>query len=506
MTIEKTQFANVGTDSMPNTSPHHQGAFTQHTNFLPHTTADREAMLATMGRTHTDELFADIPSQLQDIPAPKNLPITGLDEWALHQAMTEQAANNTAAGMTCFLGGGAYARFIPQAVNTIASRGEFYTAYTPYQPEMSQGTLQVGFEFQSMIAELTGMDAANASVYDGGTAVAEAAMMAIRIKKKRPVIAMLRSVHPQYRHITKTYIDGFGGLELLELDDLTAAKNLAGRDDIAAIILQQPSYLGTLSDLNQLRQACDDCGALMIVSADPVSLGVLETPGNAGADIVVGDIQPLGNNLFYGGPYGGYMATKQAYVRQLPGRLVGKATDADGRPCYTLTMQTREQHIRREKATSNICTNQALNILKSTVYMTLVGPQGLAHVAGLSMLRARQLVDKLTVLPGITRCQLGSEKSELAFEVALQFPVPVADVLAALENANILGGIPLESDYPEFPNSLLIACTEVITKADIERYVSTVTQCLKASNHLPPGDSHSPTSSTTTSQREACHT
>lgn len=478
-------------------------AFEQHTNFLPHTPADRLSLLEAMGMTHTDELFADIPSQLQNIPKPKHLPKKGLDEWALQQAILEKARQNKADGMTCFMGGGAYARFIPPVVNTIASRGEFYTAYTPYQPEMSQGTLQVGFEFQSMIAELTGMDAANASVYDGGTAVAEAAMMAIRIQKKRHTIAILNSVNPQYRQITQTYLDGFGGLNLLIIDDINDLTKQADTTDIAAVIIQTPSYLGTLADLAMCRQSCDGIGALMIVSADPVSLGVLQPPGAFGADIVVGDIQPLGNNLAYGGPYGGYMATKTQYVRQLPGRLVGKGKDTDGRPCYTLTMQTREQHIRREKATSNICTNQALNILKATVYMTLTGPQGLRHVAGLSMLRTQQLLDQLCQLPGVNRCQPGQS---LAFEGAIHFPIPVNVILSELEGAGILGGIPLEEDYPEYPNSLLISCTELITPDDIRRYVDIVKQAItKQTGINPTNNGGAGVHQVPTSKREVCH-
>jgi len=456
-------------------------------NFLPHTPADRDAMLTTIGlptgQAGLDSLFDDIPQSLRNpfatLGPNRTLPQSGMDEASLQSLLSELATQNTASGKACFMGGGAYARFVPMAVNTIASRGEFYTAYTPYQPEMSQGTLQVGFEFQTMIAELTGMDAANASVYDGGVAVAEAALMAHRITKKSRFLT-LNSVHPHYRGIVQTYVEGLGEVSLETFSttcDLTATDGA----NIAAVIVQQPNFFGGIEDVAALRAFCDTTKALLIVSGDPISLGLLEAPGNYGADIVVGDIQPLGNNLSYGGPYGGFMATKTQYMRQLPGRLVGMAKDKDGRPCYTLTMQTREQHIRREKATSNICTNQALNILKATVYLTLVGPQGLKHLANLSIQRTHSLVERLTQISGVTPIFAGQP---YVFECAINLPKPVNEVLSSLSAQGILGGVPLKDLYPEYPNGLLVTCTELTTPEQMDRYVSTLSGILSGATNV----------------------
>ncbi len=468
-------------------------------NFLPHTDADRAAMLTAMGMTSTDDLFADIPAQLKNIPTPQWLPKHGLDEWALQERLNQTAKRNTGTDALCFLGGGAYHRFIPSVVNTTAARGEFYTAYTPYQPEMSQGTLQVGFEFQTMIAELTGMEAANASVYDGGTAVAEAALMAMRIQKKSSV-AILRSVNPEYRDILTTYARGLEHVTITEVATVSELQALPNPSQLAGVIVQQPNYVGTLEDVATIRDFCQANNALFIVSADPVSLGVLDAPGNYGADIVVGDIQPLGNALAYGGPYGGYMATNGKFTRQLPGRLVGKSKDTDGRPCYTLTLQTREQHIRRAKATSNICTNQALNILKATVYLALVGPTGLANVAQRSMERAHQLAEKLVQLPGVALTFPGKP---YGFEFAITLPQPANTVVQAMAAHNILAGVPLGPDYPEYANSLLVCCTELTTPEAIDRYVTCLTQVLANATATPTACA-SPSSPVPTQPLEAC--
>lgn len=435
-------------------------------NFLPHSPEERQDMLKAIGVASADALFADIPAQLREGMTYNVLPKTGQCEWELQETVKAYANENAAKGKRSFLGGGAYSRFIPMAVNTIAGRSEFYTAYTPYQPEMSQGTLQVGYEFQTLIAELTGMDAANASVYDGGTALAEAALMALRIGKKKKTLVVDKTVHPQYRQIIDTYVDALGDITVQVVDLLNdmPAPNM----DAAALLVQHPNFLGQLMPVETLRQWCDDSKALLVVSADPVSLGALEAPGQYGADLVVGDIQPLGNHLSFGGPYGGFMATKNAYTRQLPGRLVGKAVDKDGRPCYTLTMQTREQHIRRDKATSNICTNQALNVLRATVYLSLVGPQGLAHIAKLSAVKAHQLARKLSAVAGM---QFPLSQQPYLNEFVVQPPIPVEQFLAGLESRGILGGIPLQADYPELDNALLVTTTELTTDADIQHYV-----------------------------------
>lgn len=443
-------------------------------NFLPHTPADRQAMLETIGVSSVDALFGDIPAQLRENIEYKVLPQKGLSEAELQMELARLAADNQGPQMISFLGGGAYARFIPMAVNTIAGRAEFYTAYTPYQPEIAQGTLQVTYEFQTMICELTGMDVANASVYDGANAVTEAALMAMRATRRTHVL-VARTLHPDYRQVLQTYMTGLGDVTLTEFDPRRAEESLAALEAAgnppACVILQVPNYLGGVDDPNPVRAFCERTGALFVVSADPVSLGLLEAPGRYGADIVTGDIQPLGNNLSFGGPYGGYIATRSKYLRQLPGRLVGRTVDKTGRPCYTLTLQTREQHIRREKATSNICTNQALNVLKATVYMTLVGPQGLRHVANLSTQRAHALARKLQAIAGV---KLLFPDQPFLFEFALQLPEPVAPLLTHLEKQGILGGIPLERFYPEHPNSLLVTCTETTTPEQLDRFSDAV--------------------------------
>jgi glycine dehydrogenase subunit 1 len=467
-------------------------------HFLPHTDADRRDMLAVIGVEDQEALFADIPASLRENVRFDVLPERGLSEPELQQMLKDWARLNRGQEMACFLGGGAYARFIPPAVQTIAGRSEFYTAYTPYQPEIAQGTLQATYEFQTMISELTGMDAANASVYDGASAVAEAALMALRVTR-RSRVRVARTVHPDYRRVLKTYMTPLDelkpkGVEIIEFDP--SEWNQAGPEsrpdrETACVIVQVPDYFGALPDLAGIRRFCEASGALFVVSAEPVSLGILQPPGAYGADIVIGDIQPLGNALAFGGPYGGYIATRNRYLRQLPGRLAGRAVEKTrettegkngqngvqaGRIGYTLTLQTREQHIRRETATSNICTNQALNVLKATVYLSLLGPAGLKNLAALSAQRAHALAHRLQQLPGV---RLYRPEQPFLFEFALQFPVPVAPLLAALQERGILGGIPLERFYPEARNTLLIACTELTTATDIDRYVTIVTEVLR---------------------------
>jgi len=460
-------------------------------NFLPHTEAERQVMLQTIGVNNIDDLFSDIPASLRENIAYQVLPAKGLSEAELQGELFHWAQMNQGPRMACFLGGGAYSRFIPMAVNTIASRSEFYTAYTPYQPEIAQGTLQVTYEFQTMICELTGMHVANASVYDGASAVTEAALMALRATKRNRVL-IANTVHPDYRQVLKTYFYGLGDEELVEFNPEASEEILnpeaEGAKRVACVIIQVPNYLGGLEATEPVRAFCEKTGALFIVSADPVSLGMLKAPGSYGADIVVGDIQPLGNNLSFGGPYGGYIATLSKYTRQLPGRLVGKTVDKHGTQCYTLTLQTREQHIRREKATSNICTNQALNILKATVYLSLIGPVGLKQLANISLQRAHHLASRLKKLPGITQYIPGQP---FFFEFALRFPTPVQPLLAHLEQQQILGGINLERFYPEAKNCLLITCTETTAPQDIDRYALAVEQYLRSTCpqlfNQPPG-------------------
>jgi len=448
---------------------------TERFNFLPHTDEDRQEMLKAIGVKTLDDLFADIPAALRQNVTHSVLPEKGLSEQELYLQLKDWASKNQAQDMACFLGGGAYHRFIPPAVNTIAMRSEFYTAYTPYQPEIAQGTLQYTYEFQSMICELTSMDVANASVYDGGSAVTEAALMAIRSTKRNTVL-VADSVNAEYRAVLKTYLSG---LEEAVLTEFTPASFDAAKIDaktIACVIIQQPNYFGHLEATDPIRQFCESSGALFIVSAEPFSLALLKPPGDYGADIVVGDIQPLGNNLAYGGPYGGFMACREKYLRQLPGRLVGKSVDKNNQPCYTLTLQTREQHIKRARATSNICTNQALNVLKATIYMSLAGPLGLKHLMALSAQRAHVLAEKLCALPGVSLVY----DTPFVNEFVIKLPVPVEQVLTALEKSRILGGIPLSKPYPNQPNTLLVCCTEMTSPEAIERYVRAVQLVLQA--------------------------
>jgi glycine dehydrogenase subunit 1 len=455
-------------------------------NFLPHTEADRQAMLNTIGVKGIADLFGDIPAQLRNNISYNVLPAQGLSEQELQQTLAALAEENLGQRMACFLGGGAYARYVPMAVNSIAGRAEFYTAYTPYQPEIAQGTLQVTYEFQTMICELTGMDVANASVYDGASAVTEAALMAMRSTKRSKVL-VADTVHPDYRAVLKTYLAGLGDVTLVEFNPEQAEAVLDSNDQQAAcVILQVPNYLGNLEPTDPVRRFCEATGALFIVSAEPISLGLLKAPGSYGADIVTGDIQPLGNNLSFGGPYGGYIATRSKHMRQLPGRLVGRTVDKTGKKCYTLTLQTREQHIRREKATSNICTNQALNVLKATVYMSLIGPVGMKTLANLSMQRAHFLAEGLQRLPGVA---LYKPAQPFLFEFAVRFPVPVRPLLRHLETRGILGGIELERFYPDARNVLLVTCTEMTTQEQINLYVSAVESYLKTMRPEdgPPG-------------------
>lgn len=473
-------------------------------NFLPHTPLEREEMLNAIGVQTLDDLFSDIPPQLRENITYDPLPESGQCEWDLQQTLKAFSSENQATGKLSFLGGGAYPRFIPMAVNTLAGRSEFYTAYTPYQPEMSQGTLQVGYEFQTLMSVLTGMDAANASVYDGGTALAEAALMALRITKKK-ILWVDRSVHPHYRGILASYAEALGDVSIVEQD---FSKKMPEPDTtVAAILVQHPNFFGQLMPMHFMRDWCDASKALLVVSSDPVSLGALQAPGEYGADIVVGDIQPLGNHLSFGGPYGGFMATRTKYTRQLPGRLVGQSVDKDGRPCYTLTMQTREQHIRREKATSNICTNQALNVLRATIYLSLMGPVGLEKIAKFSVMRAHELANKLATIDGV-RLPM-KERAPTFNEFVVQLNQPVEPVLAALESRGILGGIALEAFYPEFPNTLLVSATELISADDVERYVAELTAILsnEESSSLQTSTSSTTTASlnsSTTNPLEAC--
>lgn len=432
--------------------------------FIPHTPEDCSAMLRTIGVTTLDDLFADIPAAMR--PKSFDLP-DGLSETAACERMEGMAARNQYATPS-FVGGGFYNHSIPKAVDALTGRGEFYTAYTPYQPEASQGTLQAIFEYQTAVCRLLEMDIANASVYDGGSALFEAVMMAARATKRGRII-IDASVNPLYRTMLATLTANLG-LEIVTIPHAAGAPDMealqkALTDETAGIVVQNPNFFGVISDFSGLFDKAKDKGALCVLSVYPVMQSVLKTPGEMGADIAVADGQSVGQPLGFGGPYLGIMACTKALVRQLPGRIVGKTVDSEGKTGYVLTLQAREQHIRRAKATSNICSNQALCALRTLVHLCLLGPEGLARTAEISMLRAREAEKALTSLSGVKRL------NALPFgnEFAVVLPKPAADVVAAMLREKIIPGLPVSLWYKDMDNVLLVACTEQTRHSHIEQ-------------------------------------
>jgi glycine dehydrogenase subunit 1 len=436
------------------------------TPFLPNTDADRRAMLAAIGIDSTDELFLDVPA---DYRFPKLQLPKAVSEIEILAELNQMAAKNSSmASLANFLGAGAYHHFVPSAIPYLVGRSEFSTAYTPYQPEVSQGTLQAIFEYQSMVSELTGMEVVNASHYDGATAMAEAAIMAINVSNgKRTRIVISPSVHPQYRQTLRTYLPGdqtsITGDENLSatLDDLKASLD----GETACLIVQNPTFFGELLDVDGLADSVHAAGALLVVLANPVmSLGMLKSPGSYGADIVVAEGQPLGAGLNFGGPYLGVFATREKLMRKMPGRLIGKTTDTKGRDGYVLTLSTREQHIRREKATSNICSNESLVSLTAAMYLAYMGPQGLRAVAEQCYHKAHFAAAEIAKIPGFKVKTSGRFFNEFVVEC----PKPVAEVNAALLKLGIMGGYDLEKDYPFAKNQMLICVTEMNTRKQID--------------------------------------
>lgn len=430
-------------------------------------------MLDTVGVPDVEALFRDIPAALR-FRRNLNLPPAATEATLRAELRTLAEQNADLDHYACFVGAGAYDRLVPAAVRTILARSEFYTAYTPYQAEISQGVLQSIYEFQTMICELTGLDVANASVYDGATAVAEGAIMACA-QTGRTRIVLSAALHPEYRQVTATYLRA-QGIELAVIPweagrtDLRAAAELCDART-AALIVQQPNFFGGVEDLAPFAEAAHRAGALFIVSADPICLGLLRPPGEAGADIAVGEGQSLGNAISFGGPYLGYVAAKGELVRRLPGRIVGATVDAEGRRGYVLTLQAREQHIRREKASSNICTNQALNALAATAFLALVGPVGLRRAAELSLHKAHYAWDQITALPGFRPVW-----PHLPFvqEFAVHCPVPGDRLNQELLKRRIIGGLPLGPLYPgapELADAMLFCVTEARTKEEIDTLV-----------------------------------
>ena len=443
--------------------------------FIPHTSADTETMLTTIGVKTLDALFDEIPPALKS-PELGELP-AGLSELEVTRLMRERAAANSLP--LSFVGAGAYEHHVPAAVWEIATRGELYSAYTPYQAEASQGTLQIIYEYQSMMASLTELDISNASLYDGATALAEAMLMAVRHQRRSQAKKILvpRALHPFYRQVAEA-ITRNQGLTLVELPydpasgrvDLDALAAHAG-EDLTALVVCQPNFFGVLEDVDALTDWAADHKALTIGVVNPTGLAVLKPPGQwgrAGAEIACGEGQPLGIPLSGGGPYFGFLCCREALVRQLPGRLVGRTLDLDGRVGYTLTLQAREQHIRRSRATSNICTNQGLMVAAATIYMSLLGPTGLGEVASTCHRQTSRLAKALRAIPGVEPLF----DAPHFHEVALRLPVPVAPALVALAARGVLGGAGLETWFPELGDALLVCATETKTDADIERFAS----------------------------------
>lgn len=438
--------------------------------FIPHSPQETQAMLSEIGLSKLSDLFSDVPTNLQVAPALENLPQEGLDELSLIQELQHYAGQNTGAEMQSFMGGGVYHRFIPPVVNHLAFRSEFYTAYTPYQAEVSQGTLQVIYEFQSMMSELTGMDVTNASVYDGGNAICEAVLMAARVTKKSTLL-VASTLHPHHIETLQTYAWSNGEIQVeLFNPDAELLPQIKDVKKIAGVIVQNPDYLGCVRDFVLTANQCHDNNILLILSIDVMNAVLLKSPAEMGADIVCGDIQQFGNSVNYGGPYAGFLSVKDKYVRQLPGRLVSQTKDKNGNTAFTLTLQTREQHIRRTKATSNICTNQALNVLKAVIYLAVVGTTGLNKLALLSAQRAHNLAEELCKLPGVS---LRYPTLPYLNEFALHLPITAKQFAANMSRQHsVLAGIDLSKYYPEEKNTILITVTEMNTEQSIKRYIT----------------------------------
>jgi glycine dehydrogenase subunit 1 len=451
--------------------------------FIPHTETDVREMLAAIGAPAIDSLFEEIPADLR-IQSLAGIP-EALTEMEVGRLMQSRAQRD--GRPLNFIGAGAYEHHIPAAVWAIVSRGEFHTAYTPYQAEASQGTLQLLYEYQTMMASLTGMQVSNASLYDGASALAEACLMAVRAHRKSKAARVLvpAVVNPTYLDVARAIAEG----QQLNFDVIpyaagkgtttTAALDQYHGQDITAVVIQQPNFFGLLEEVDAITDWAHGNGALVIAVVNPLSLAILKPPGEWGArgvDIVVGDGQPFGVPLSSGGPYFGFMTTRMEHVRQMPGRIIGRTVDLDGKPGFTLTLQAREQHIRRSKATSNICTNQGLLVTAATIHMSLLGATGLAQVAAASQQRTRELVDTLTRITGV----------KLAFdgprfhEAVLQLNRKVDDVLEALAQRGIVGGYDLSQRYPELGNALLVCATETRTSEDIAAYAKVLEDVMRA--------------------------
>jgi glycine cleavage system P protein (glycine dehydrogenase) subunit 1 len=439
--------------------------------YLPNSDGDRVRMLRATGHESIDDLFAQIPERLKlrgalNVPGPLSEPEI--------LEFFRQAASQSSREYVSLLGAGAYSHFRPVVIDTLLSRGEFLTSYTPYQAEISQGNLQAMFEFQTLIAQLTGMEVANSSLYDGSTATNEAVLMALRIQSQaseghRKRVVWARTLHPEYRQVVETYVR-HQGVDLHEVPSTSSGQidlaelQSALKDDTAAVVVQSPNFLGVVEQTEQVATLAHQAGALLIVSiAEPLSLALVKPPGDA--DIVCGEAQSFGVPVAFGGPYAGFLATRERFIRQMPGRLVGQAYDSQGRRGFVLTLATREQHIRREKATSNICTSQSLFALNATIYLCLLGKKGLRMLAEHNLAKAHYALERLRSVPGVSVPFSGPHFNEFVVSV----PGNVEALLAALRQEKIIGGLSLERFYPEHKNQLLVCVTETASKAAIDR-------------------------------------
>jgi len=439
-------------------------------NFVPNTDSQQERLLARIGVKSVEELFDDIPKEIR---LKRSLNIRGgMSEQELVKHVQGLAnKNKTVEEYSCYLGAGAYEHFIPSFVDQLLLRSEFYTAYTPYQPEISQGTLQAIYEYQTLVCELTGMDAANASMYDGASALAEAALMTCDATRREKVL-VLQTVHPEYREVMKTYLPP-RGVELVEIPyqdgvaDLSALE-AALQEDVAGVVVQNPNFFGRVEKAEEIAQLVHAKGALLVMAVNPVSLGLLKSPGECGADIVVGEGQAFGNPLNFGGPYLGFLATRDKFIRRMPGRIVGVAHDKNGKKGYVLTLQAREQHIRREKATSNICSNEALCALAFTMHLSALGKTGILELAYLNLQNAHYAAREIEKIPEMSLAFSGPFFHEFVVETKAEPEI----VNAWLLENQIIGGLDLARFYPELDHHLLFCVTETKCKEDIDRLVA----------------------------------
>ncbi len=443
-------------------------------DYIPHTKGDKEKMLREMGLPSLEPLLVDIPKTLRNFSM--KLP-HGLSEPQVLKSLKRFSEKNTHTDQCIsFLGAGAYEHYIPSLVDHLASRSEFYTCYTPYQPEVSQGTLQAIFEFQTFMCELTGMDVANASLYDGSTAFAEAALLSIRLKDKNKVICS-HAIHPEYRQALRTYVKGMH-TEIVEIgtpEGITDIHHLetAIDDSTAAVLIQNPNFFGCIEDMETISQITHRHGALFVACVNPLSLGILKPPGEYGADIAIGEAQMLGNYLNYGGPYLGFFTVRKELLRKMPGRIAGETVDHHEKRCFVLTLQAREQHIRREKATSNICTNQALLALRTCIYLSALGKKGLAELAMLNVQKSHYAYERLCALDIVK--PVFSQPFFHEFVMKSIDSLPMQKINEHLLQRGIIGGLELSAFYPELANSMLVCVTETKTKESIDRLVSELT-------------------------------